>query len=823
MPVPIQRLIDKHGLDPKSLEAAFAADTLEARPKVKKLVEEIRDCVRNGIDRNRKDYRLFKAMDWSYDSPFYQVSYTQLRGLINDNPDSKKVMSMINSWGLTHLLPVVVENGKECCNADGSKKRAVNLPVFFNIFVPIVMAYITIRWAKLFNDRNLIPFFKYEPVQFTKENRLRCEVITQVVQRMSSWFDYPADSKQTILQTLLYGFCINFPREAWFVEKQEDEAGKEKIIREGLRFNMPHPSRVYYDLYHRLSSLNSNSGCCYTGYWELCRYKEIYDNPMYWNKKRISYGAHDWFDMGVRDFLSEVFPCGMSFPTAESDGVGGVGALDRQSEAGYYSDGNANSATLLTQDFRRIIPKDYGLGTYEYPVWFRFVFASDSAVIWAEPLAYDRFPTYAYDADFNRSRFRSLALEVMPFQDHISNFLTNWIVAVKQNLINPIFFDKEMVSTEAVTTLENRGLKELAGREFIPYSATQNYRFNKDQRDAFHAPQLTHHNTSELATLISGVLNMLDRIMQLSPQEIGQPASHEQTAEETRVIAGNTSNRVTFTATFIDDGDYAKKVMLYDGLMAHGDEEITVGISSAFASTEAEFNKLLKTLGFTIDDKSTYDPQNPEDMPKVTAKKSALRIEAFASTRDGSNRINNPAIADAMSKIVLAIAGNPFLIQSVGTVQLVELINQLIVASGTFPKEFRLRGKAIDTTAPPEQQEQQAKEFAETLKGFAEQVKQSIDQSQQETLKVAGEQTQAIVGQAAQGIAEQMAPVVQAVQQTSQAIGPLAEGVAKANQENQIQAQQIQEIAAAVEQLNQVITTAMAPPPPQDPMMAFPP
>lgn len=814
MAVPLHRLTTEHKLDDKSLEAAFNADTIEKRPKVKKLVEEISDCLRNGIDRNRKDYRLYKSMDWAYDQPFYQVSYTQLRGILNDNPDKKKVMSMINSWGLTHLLPTITENGKECCNQDGSPKRALNLPVFFNIFVPIVMAYITIRWAKLFNDRNLIPLYKYEPVQFTKENRLRCEVVTQVVQRMSSWFDYPADEKQTILQTLLYGFCINFPREAWFVEKQEDEKGKEKIIREGLRFNMPHPSRVYYDLYHRLSTLNSNSGCAYTGYWELCRYKEINDNPLYWNKKRISFGAHDWFDMGVRDFLSEVFPCGMSFPSAASDGSGGVGAMDRQNEAAYYSDGNANSATLLTQDFRRIVPKDYGLGTYEHPVWFRFVLASDSAVVWAEPLAFDRFPTYAYDADFNRSRFRSLALEVLPFQDHISNFLTNWIAAVKQNLNTPIFYDKQMVSVEHMQALENSGHKTLDGRVFIPYSATQNYRVNKDQREAFHSPQLTHHNTAELAALISGVLNMLDRIMQLSPQEIGQSASHEQTAEESRIIAGNTSTRVTFTGSFIDDGDNAKKVMIYDAMMAHADDESIVGISSSFAETEEEFKKLITSVGLTIADETTYDPQNAEAMHRVKTNKSALRIEAFASTRDGANRIDNPAIADAMSKIFLAVAGNQVLIQSIGAVQLVELLNQIIVAAG-LPKEFRLRGKAVETMAP----EEQGEGVSEMLTAFAEQVKQSIDSKQVETLQAAGQQTQQIVEQAMQVTAQQMAPVVQAVQQTSQAIGPLAEGLAQASQVNQVQEVKIQELGAAVEQLNQAIAAAMAPPPPQDPML----
>lgn len=819
MPVPINRLVTKHGLDPKSLKAAFDADTIEKRPKIKALVEEIRDCVRNGIDRNRKDYRLYKAMDWSYDSPFYQVSYTQLRGILNDNPDEKKVMSLINSWGLTHLLPVVMENGKPCCGVDGKEKRALNLPVFFNIFVPIVMAYITIRWAKLFNDRNLVPFFKYEPVQFTKENRLRCEVVTQVVQRMSAWFDYPADSKQTILQTLLYGFCINFPREAWFHETQEDEEGKEKIVREGLRFVMPHPSRIYYDLYHRLSSLNSNSGCGYVGFWELKRYKEVNDDKNYWNKNKISYGASNWFDMGVRDFLTEVYPCGMSFPTVGSDGVGGVGALDRESDAAYYSEGNSNSATLLTNDFRRIIPKDYGLGTYEHPVWFRFLLANDSAILWAEPLAFDRFPTYAYDADFNRSRFRSLALEVMPFQDHISNFLTNWIVAVKENLGTPIFVDEEMVPAEALKGLENLGHKKIDGRVYIRYSATQNYRVKQDQRQAFYSPQLTHHNTAELAQLISGVLNMLDRIMQLSPQEVGQAATHEQTAEETKVIAGNTSTRVTFTGSFIDAGDYAKKVMIYDATMAHADDDIIVGVSSSFAATEEEFKKLIKAVGLTIADDTTYDPENPDSMPTLKGNKSAIRIEAFASTRDAADRINSPAIADAMSKIFLSVAGNPILIQAVGTVQLVELLNQIIVAAG-LPKEFRLRGKNIDTTAP---QEEQASELSAMLTEFAGKVKESIDAAQQQTLQAAGEQTQQIVGQAVQGIAEQVAPMAQAVQQTSQAIGPLAEGLAQASQVNQVQEVKIQELASAMSQLTEAIAAAAPPPPeqmiPVDPML----
>jgi hypothetical protein len=809
MPAPVQALIKKGGkykLDPDSLKAAFNAKTIEERPKVKALVERIRDVIRDGINRNRRDYRLFKAMDWAYDSPFYQVSYTQLRGLLSNKPDDKKVMETVRQWGLTHLLSDVLDSsGKPCCDATtGLPKKSINLPVFFNIFIPIAMSYTTIRWAKLFNDRNLVPLYKYEPVQFTKENRLRCEVITQIVQRQSAWFGYPADLRQSILQTLLYGFCINFPREAWYSEKQDDGTGTEKVIREGLRFDMPHPSRIYYDLYHRLSTLNTNSGCEYAGHWMLRRYKDIHDCPLYWNKDLISMGSVGWFDV-KSDFLEEVFPCQMTFPENISDGLGGAGALDRQTEAyRSYGQGDFNTATLVTEHFQKIIPSENGLGTYEHPVWFRFVMASDNAVIWAEPLAFDRLPVYAFDADFNRARFRSLVLEIMPFQDHVGNLMTQWIAAVKENLINPIFVDKEKMPAEALSQLQNLGYKNFGGRQFFPFSSTENYRFKVDQREAFYSPQLTRHNTQEIAATIEGVLNMLDRVMQLSPQEIGQAASHEQTAEETKVISQNTSTRVTFTGSFIDDGDYAKKVMLYDAMMAYADDDITVGISSSFASTEEELKKLMTKVGLTIQDDSTYDPNDPDSMRTVKAKKSALQMESFASTRDASERIDNPAIADAMSKMFLAVANNPVLIQSIGAVQLVELLNQIIVTAG-LPKEFRLKGKNVDPAAQPEQQAEQVNQM---ISQFAEQVKQAIEQSQQQTLQAAAQQTQQLVGEA--------------VGQVAQQIAPMAEAIAQGNQINQVQQAEIEKIkqmmaqvAQAVAKTAQATQNVIAPPQPQ--------
>lgn len=797
MPVPISRLLKHHKLDPKSLKAAFDAKSIEERPKVKDWISSMSDTMREGLEKNRRDYRLFKAMDWAMDQPFYQVSYTQLRGLLSNKPDNKKVMETVNSWGLTHLLPTVTENGRICCNQDGSEKKALNLPFLTNVFIPIVMAYHTIRLAKLFNDRNLTPLYKYEPVQFTKENRVRCEVVTQVIQRQSTWFDYKSDERQSISQMLQYGYCINFPREAWFVDTQEDESGKDQIMREGLRFNMPHPSRMYFDSYHRLSTLNSNSGCEYAGYWGLERYKDIHDNPHYWNKERIPFGGHNWLDIGVSDFLSEVYPCTMSFPPKVASD-----SLDRESDAGgFYSQGTFNAATLKTEHFHRLVPKDHGLGTYKYPIWMRFVVASENTVIWAEPLSFDRFPTYCYDADFNRSRFRSLGLEVMPFQDQIGNLLSQWGMAVRENLRNPIFVDKEKIPASALIALENHGNKMYSGREYIPFSSTDNYRLKDTARDAFFTPILTHHNTAEIAQLINGVLDMLDRIMQLSPQEIGQAASHEQTAEETREIAGSRSTRISFTGSFVDDAIYARKVMLYDATMAHADDEIIVGISSSFAATEEEFKTLIKNVGLTIHDDSDYDPNNPGSVRTVKLKKSAIRLESFASTRESDNRINTAAIADAMSKIFIAVANNPVLVQSIGAVQLVELLNQIIVTTG-LPKEFRLKGKPID---PNLAAEEQAKQMGEMMTKFAEQVKELVAESQEQTLEAAGKQTVQVVQQSQEAVGKALQAIAEREQAVEQAVKQLVPVIQKTAEDNTTQGEQIAQLGEALKKLNEAI------------------
>ena len=183
-------------------------------------------------------------------------------------------------------------------SARGEPANALNLPRFYQIFVPVVKAYVTIRWARIFNDRNLVPLFKFEPQKSTQENRVKGEVVTDRVQLISQQYDYPTVLSQSIFQMLHYGYCFQFPKESWHSEKQlerdSDGGERETYTKEGIRYHSPHPARTFWDVSHRPSSFNSDTGCKFCGYWTIKRYADVKNNPHYYNTDKVSAGSIDW-------------------------------------------------------------------------------------------------------------------------------------------------------------------------------------------------------------------------------------------------------------------------------------------------------------------------------------------------------------------------------------------------------------------------------------------------------------------------------------------------------------------------------------------------
>lgn len=709
--------------------------------KIEQLLNNVRSRIQNGIDWNTRNFRTFHALDLAWDTPFRQITETLVQDIIAKNTvsDKKKVLAAFQEFGLHNLI-------EEAVDSKGNKQPKLNIPVFFKIFVPLVRSYVTIRWAKIYNDRRLFPLLKYEPLQSTPLNRLRCEIITDRVQVMATQYDYKSILKQAIFHTLHYGECMLFPTEKWHTESQlhrrSSDIPEETIVKEGLRYQIPHPSRYYYDRNDRPSTFNSDTGCEYAGYWRIQRYGVVRKNEHYYNTGRIKYSRDLKRSNGT--FFNTVYrDCTLAFPDKDSSGHNIGGDTDRENQIDIYTSEDDDSAIVLNEHFEKIIPSEYGLGDYDYPIWVRFVMAGETTPVYVEPMCYCPVVWWGYDAHEGRARNPSMSLEILPFQDHIGNLLTQQILTIKQNLSNITFLDKDQIGPEAQEQIENIGNNLYTSRNFISFSGSNNRFGLKDPKQAVYDVRMQPIQTNELASAIPQLLGILERVMVFSAQEVGAAASHEQTAEEVRNIQNSTSNRLQFTASAIDDSIYSWKQQLFRALMAYGSEWF-------YAKINADYNEeLITKLGFSVveDDADNYGMVVKGKKSKVVSR---IPMEFFASERDAYDRTNNVAIGHALNQLMAQFPGNELLMESVGVKQYIGFINEVSKMLG-LPRDYKLRIRQDAPDTPTELQVEAAKKQMMTqqaqeamAQGKQEESQQLMDQMSKDVLMPLADQIKQI-------------------------------------------------------------------------------
>ncbi len=707
----------KHKLDEDSLKKYW---TSEGENKDRKRLKDlIAGRLKDGIDCGLRDHKIYWAVDLAYDTPFAQTSYTLVKHILSKrHKDTKEVYDALHKWGLN--MDEVI---RETVDASGNKRAVINIPALYKLLIPLVKAYTTIRQAKLFNDRNLNPLFRYEPVRFTLKNRMVGEVITDVIHRVSSEYGYAQILRQAILQTLRYGICLMFPQEEWYSEKRLDDDGKEAIVREGLRYNMPHPTRMAYDLSHRLSTVNTDSGTTWALYWQIETFANLKNNGKYWNIDSVPYGRDVTKVNEYKAYFEEIYPCTMGFPSPHEPNTG-AGESDREKKLQIYESADEDKAVMKTEYFMKLVPKDYGMGDYPYPIWFRFVVASDDTVLYCAALPYCPINFFGYDFDDMRSRNAGLGLEILPFEDALGNVLSQWILSVKQNLSRAVFYDTNQVDGEVVENIENLGQRRFQGVPFIPFDSRKFKVAGVSPKDAFVPISFPEHNTEQIAALLNAVLAILERVLVLSSQEIGQASSHEQTAEETRVISANTSTRVIFTGTFIDDGIDAWKRQIYRAARAYMDDDISTQVSLDVP----EAKEVLKELGFEIEGEKEVDQLvDAKIKVPIKAKMSMLDLDAFINTtRDGEERINNANIAAAGMQLLQVALNNPITAQAIGKQQALDLITQFGILAG-LPRDFKLRvAKESESQPMPGQEGQEMEGVKELLLQASQEIQQSV-------------------------------------------------------------------------------------------------
>lgn len=687
--MPNPRVLKAHGISSGEYKKLF---TMPVKPpRVQKLIDLITNRIKDGYNRNLADWKTYAAIDLAQDAVFNQSTATFVRHLMSRKFDNAEMMlAEVEKWGLKESdLFLTVKQ-------DGSEVKKINEPVFYRLLIPLCRSYCTARIASLYNERNTSPLLSYKPLKKTARNRVICEIVTDIVNKISNDYGYPSYLDQAIRQTVKYGVALSFPKEEWDCQEQIEEDDESKsgfktvTVKEGLRYNFPHPTRMFYDLYNPLTTINSDTGCEFLAYWEVIPFSDILDNRDYWNRKTISYGTN-WFASTLAgNYFNEFYPCRLKFP------VLGEFEAKREDKAAFYSSSDRDKAVFQTVMFMKLRPRDWDLGkyedgklvkTYDHYVWHRFYVAGDSTIIWAEPCAYTPSWFMGYDYDAQSGRQSSLGLETIPWQDLLGNIITQMLLTVKQNLANVTWYDSNMVNKSDVDELKNLGEGFYRGMNFLKYDSMKTSRAGFNPKDAFLPVQLNYRSIQDQVQMMGTILNIMERVLQFTAQEVGATASHYQSAEEIKTVNQSSDQKTNYTGASIDAGIDAWKVQLYMASRAYLDPDFESEVSADIP----EVDKVLAELGFEVTGKS-------KDKIFVKGKKSKLELDQFARHGGDHEPETDQQTAQALFSVIGIIASHPEIFQPIGVKRIISLLEQAAKFAGA-DKDFKLGTDA----AKPEQ------------------------------------------------------------------------------------------------------------------------
>lgn len=777
------------GYDPEKLKKLFESDDLETssdpkKVKAKELMERHRALVRDGIDESYRNAHFYWAIDKSFDAGQQQITPTVMRTLMGKKATDPGVIDTIKQWGLERIIV----DGKE--DASGAKAKVLDLPVFFDVLVPLVTSYLKARQAKLWSMRNTVPLYKYSPASPTTTNHSVCEVITNEIARDAENMGYRSLERDVILHTLMYGFAWSFPREDYFIQKSlwsETEKGtpEEFVSRQGIRWDLIHPTKVFWDRTCPANSINTDTGVSWMGYWSVIPYRNI-DNDQFWNKDKIvvsNRSNSSWARPDGWRVYNELYPCALKFPSAW-----GAEGNDNQRDDKWYTRQLADNALQLVTLFEKLKPKDHGLYDCEIEVWHRFMYAGDGTLIGCVPFAFTPGTVNLYDSDPNRSRNTSLALELVPFQDHIGNLLSQYLLSVRQNLINCCFFNAEQVNPDSIMLLKQLSAEKLATTNFIPFKKHQLSQMGTNVDQAFHVPNFPRHDVSGLVQAINTFISAMERMLGFSPQEVGAAASHEQSATEVAVIDGGTSARLDLTSSYCDDGYMARQRIAYEAWYEYGTKQIDQEMGGL---TEVQIDAL-KKVGFKVE----IVPNSK--LVTITGKRNLADVDSFIQYRSPKDRFNDGKVAIAMIQALQMIMGNPELVQTYGVNFLMQRFNQILEYSGV-PGDWRFNMDTAQSNSG----------------GITAQMQQML---QQNNAQISQELQKGIIdpiGQKLQSLEQGAAQSAQAMQQIAGNQGEMGKGLQAQGQTlDQLMAQTQQLISKAVAEATP--PGGMIPPPPQD-------
>jgi hypothetical protein len=622
-------------------------------------------------------------------------------------------------------------------------KPSVNLPRLHEVCVNMPRAFIKRRVDAQCNKYNsLRPFMKFDTRSTTMVAKLRAEAMSQYSEIMTDQFGYRHLSRQCILDMLNYGHTVQFPAGAWdsdtqtaiaeesfdgeIVEAHDLELpdGEQKprlktvVTREGVKMINVHPARVIYDTAHPLATLNTDTGCRWVGFFDVQRFGEIRDNPDFYNTDQVlwSTSGRSVIDQN-RTFFDLIFPGQtINFPSqAKTETVDLAAQNERAANRHIYAKTDDENAVFVTDIRVRVIPKKWGMGKYPQPVWLRLVVAGDDTVIFAEWLPSLPAVVWSHNEDDLRLLSLGEAHQLMPWQDQLNNIFSQLLLKMKHSLFRVILCNSDVIPATIVKQLR----AQLDSPKYYTAPHLLEVSF-KEQGDALGLEldkvfkvisAASNQDDSEFINnafkAIVQILSIMERLLNLSPQEQGQPMPRESTAEE--IAALENSTQVTYNAIgqSCDEARGAWKRIIYESSMAFGSKAVYLPVSQRFDTATIE------AAGFEI--------EKDEDTADSAAKKGRTIIGTTANlvhdyvwtTRDGGDRFTNREGANVLVSLlgqVLPLIGP----EAFGKKRIFDIVNEVFRMLASYDLKLEIAEGENDSVMAP-QVEQKLQELQQAL------------------------------------------------------------------------------------------------------------
>jgi hypothetical protein len=678
-----KRLLEKLGCTQARLREIFTCDK-ESDPNFKireRFQDLIESRIHEGVFHSCKNHTLHLSVDLAWDSLPINKTTIPLLQYAQGKINIEQAATKLEGLGDETRDKFVEYN-------DEGHVKSINVLRLYEVSVNLIRSYITRRVAaQVSRFSNFYPYFKYEPRGTDSASKLRAEVLSQRVEIMAEQFEYRHTFSQVIRNMFMYGHSVVFPMESWtrdvqWREREDALGGDDKVesyvLREGVHFVNPHPTRVMWDHSSPLHNINSDLGPRWIGYWDIVRFSDVRENPAFWNMSDIQYTNTISDQVGrYRDFFDYYFDgTVLSMPRLKDDFAFGN---ERTSKIGIYTSEDEDKGMFLTNMFMRVNPKAEKIGDYPHDVWLKLVVASDNTVIFAEFLP--SIPAIYGGINQNDDRVAncSMAHDLMAYQDQMNNIMYALLHHMKIGMMKILSIDEDALSDDEKEYIRQSLDEETfyAKPKAFYYSGSKMQDLGVNSQNFISVIDVQAELSQGINTSLQAVLqllNLVERLLILSPQELGQAAPREISATEVSEIANTTNSIYSFISEGIDDMRSGVKKMLYEHLVSCSTTEFNVPVKGRYSADTVE------AAGLDLDDTDDTDP-----MPRgrnIVGSPVNLVHEYLFSSRDGAERNRDTQSAQILTQLFQQVSSIPDVAAALGKERMFDMLNEIFRLSG---------------------------------------------------------------------------------------------------------------------------------------------